>query len=51
MLIRKRLPLRDADGKDLPAAFTDMVDYEVIEGYTADQWLALLDRIYLSQPL
>lgn len=40
----------DIDGKELPSAFNDLKDYAAIEKYTAQNWIDLLDRTYLSQP-
>ncbi|KAL7420500.1 hypothetical protein Q5752_004450 [Cryptotrichosporon argae] len=38
----------EKDGKELPSAFDDLKDYATLEKWTAEQWLALLDKYYVS---
>ncbi|OXG18692.1 cytoplasmic protein [Cryptococcus neoformans Tu401-1] len=38
------------DGKELPLAFNDMEDYSSLHSYTAEEWLALLDKYFVSAP-
>ncbi|WWC88419.1 uncharacterized protein L201_003330 [Kwoniella dendrophila CBS 6074] len=38
----------DRDGKDLPVAFEDLKDYEVLESWKAEDWISLLDKYYVS---
>ncbi|WWC71010.1 uncharacterized protein I206_104963 [Kwoniella pini CBS 10737] len=38
----------DKDGKDLPTAFEDLHDYEILESWKAEDWTSLLDQYYAS---
>lgn len=40
----------NAEGKDLPEAFEDLRDYDALSAWTDKEWLALLDKYYISQP-
>lgn len=40
----------DAQGKDLPEAFEDLRDYDALSAWTAREWLALLEKYYITQP-
>ncbi|WVR06565.1 hypothetical protein IAU60_003596 [Kwoniella sp. DSM 27419] len=40
----------EKDGKDLPVAFNDLKDYDVLEKWGSNDWIALLDKYYVSAP-
>nr|XP_019045357.1 cytoplasmic protein [Kwoniella bestiolae CBS 10118]OCF24287.1 cytoplasmic protein [Kwoniella bestiolae CBS 10118] len=40
----------EKNGKDLPIAFSDLKDYEVLESWKAEDWISLLDKWYVAAP-
>lgn len=40
----------DAQGKDLPEAFEDLREYDILSSWSSKDWLDLLERYYINQP-
>lgn len=40
----------EKNGKELPEAFDDLKGFATLETWTAEQWAALLDKYYVSNP-